>query len=263
MAQQRMADAPRVLLVDDDQDLLEELAEGLAIEEFPALIASSAEEAMMLLTRNPSLAYVVTDLMMPGIGGLEFIGKIASLRSRRQIVSIVVTGAATLEHAVSALRHGVTDFLQKPVAAAEIAHVVRRYQKLHAAEASTIGDIGTSMRREILETLIKSLKERSRVFGDGLVGDPVWEMLLDLAIAQERGEAVSTTSLCIGARIATTTGLRRIDELERMGMIKRKADTSDRRRMMVTLTPLGDERMQAFLDQFGKRFLPLREMPRS
>jgi len=121
MAQQRMTDAPRVLLVDDDREMRDELAEDLAFEEIAALTASSAAEAMTLLTRNPSLVYVVTDLMMPGIGDLEFIGKLVSLQPRRQIVSIVVTGAASLKYAVTALRYGVTDFLQKPVAAGEIA----------------------------------------------------------------------------------------------------------------------------------------------
>jgi DNA-binding MarR family transcriptional regulator len=82
-------------------------------------------------------------------------------------------------------------------------------------------------------------------------------MLLDLAFARERGEALSTTSLSIGAGIPATTGLRRLDEMEKLGLITRRIDPADRRRMMVTLTDAGAVQMQEFLDRFSKRFLTL------
>lgn len=244
----------RVLLVEDDSDLLEELAAGLSLEGHDALTAASAEEALVLLQHTPSIESVVTDLMMPGMGGLEFLKKMTALKSRRRLVSVVITGGATIDSAVAALRYGAMDFLQKPVTAAEIATALRRHE---VAPPVPIGKESPSY-GEILAALMRSGKERAKFFGPDIGLDPVWDMLLDLAVAAERGEAVSTTSLCIGAEIPITTGLRRLDEFEAHGLIERYPDRVDRRRVMVRLSRLGEERMHAFLDRFTARFMPQR-----
>jgi CheY-like chemotaxis protein len=240
-----------VLLVEDDPDLLEELADGLSLEGHDALTATSAEEGLALLQKTPSLEYVVTDLMMPGMGGMEFLKKMALLKPGRRLVSVVITGGATIENAVAALRYGVTDFLQKPVTAVEIATALQRYEVAPAADIRT----ESPSRDEMLTALMRSGKECARIFGEEIRFDPVWDLLLDLALSAERGEAVSTTGLCNGAGLPTTTGLRRLDELEANGLIERYPDQVDRRRVMVRLSRLGEERMHAFLDRFTARFM--------
>jgi ActR/RegA family two-component response regulator len=252
------SEAVRVLLVDDDPDLLDELAEGLAFEGLAAMTARSAPDAMTLLAEHASLQYVVTDLMMPGIGGFELLNKIASLRPRRRVVTVVMTGAATLEGAVSAIRYGVTDFLQKPVSASEVAGALRRRGADTASPADPGPPNSSPTRSEMLGAILGARKERTRLFGEHMATEAFWDMLLDLAFARERGEALSTTSLSIGAGIPATTGLRRLDEMEKLGLITRRIDPADRRRMMVTLTDAGAVQMQEFLDRFSKRFLTLR-----
>lgn len=251
-------EAARVLLVDDDPDLLDELAEGLAFEGLAAVTATSAREALALLVDRVALQYVVTDLMMPGIGGFELLNKIASLKPQRRIVTVVMTGAATLEGAVSAIRYGVTDFLQKPVSASEVAAALRRRgaDAVLSADSKLAGDAAT--RSEILGAILTERKERARLFGEQMATEAFWDMLLDLAFANERGEALSTTSLCIGAGIPPTTGLRRLDEMEKLGLIARHTDPADRRRVMVTLTDAGEAQMQEFIERFSKRFVTLR-----
>ena len=242
--------------MDDDKDLLEELADALALEGFPAVAAVSAADAAACLMREPSITYVVTDLMIPGTGGLELIRKIAGLRPQGQIRCIVMSGAATLDDAVSAIRHGAMDFLHKPVTGDKITRVLRSHESLPGAAAG-IRVATPSARSEIPDRLLTVEKERRKLFRGDLVGDPVWEMLLDLASASERGEAVALTSLCVGAGLPYRTGLRRLDDLERLGLIERQTSIADRRRVMGRLTPLGQERMQACLGHFGKRFAPL------
>jgi ActR/RegA family two-component response regulator/DNA-binding MarR family transcriptional regulator len=246
----------QVLLVDDDRDLLEELAEGLAFEGLPAMTALSAADAITLLARNHSLCYVVTDLMMPGIGGLELINKIATIKPLRDVVTVVMTGAATLESATIAIRYGVSDFLQKPVSAREVANALRR-RGVDTADVEPRNASAT--RREILSAILDDRKDRTKLFGEFIATDPVWDMLLDLAYAKESNEAVSTTNLCIGAGVPITTGLRRLDELEKLGLVVRQPDPADRRRIMVTLTAIGEAQMQEFLERFSKRFITLRD----
>lgn len=249
----------RVLVVDDDQDLLEELAEGLAFEGIAAMTASSAADALTLLAGNVNLDYLVTDLMMPGIGGFELLNKIAALKRRRKVVTVVMTGAATLEGAVSAIRYGVTDFLQKPVSASEVANVLRRQGATSVVEDDERSVKGMATRSETLEAILTARKERVKVFGEQIAAEALWYMLLDLAFAKERGEEVSTTSLCIGAGVPPTTGLRRLEEMEKLGLIARHADTTDRRRVMVTLTEAGEGRINEFLDRFSQCFLTRRD----
>lgn len=246
---------PQVLIVDDDQDLLAELAEGLAFEGFPAMTALSAADAISLLARNVELRYVITDLMMPGINGLELINKIASLKPRRKVVTIVMTGVATLESAMIAIRYGVSDFLQKPVTASEVAYALRR-RSVDASDDVPENDLAT--RSEILGAILGERKDRTKLFGEHIATGPFWDMLLDLAYANERGEAVSTTNLCIGAGVPITTGIRRLDEMEKQGLIVRQTDPADRRRVMFTLTAEGEAQMQEFLNRFGKRFVTQR-----
>jgi len=248
-------DLAQVLIVDDDPVLLEELAEGLALEGLPAVSASSSADAIALFIHNHALRYIVTDLMMPGIGGLELINKIASLKPRRQVVTVVMTGAGTLESATIAIRYGVSDFLQKPVSASEVAHALRR-RGAEALDLEPQNPLAT--RGEILSACLRERKDRAKLFGEHIATDPFWDMLLDLAYAKERGEAVSTTNLCLGAAVPITTGIRRLDEMEKLGFIARQTDPADRRRVMVTLTAAGEARMQEFLHRFSKRFLTLR-----
>jgi FixJ family two-component response regulator/DNA-binding MarR family transcriptional regulator len=253
----RTSETVRVLLVDDDPDLLDELAEGLAFEGLSAMTASSAAEALTLLAQDTALEYVVTDIMMPGIGGFELLNKIAALKPRRRIVTVVMTGAATLEGAVSAIRYGVTDFLQKPVSASEIASALRRRGADSVVADDTRAD-EVATRSEILGALLSTRKERTKLFGEHIATEPFWDILLDLAFAKERGESLSTTSLCIGAGIPATTGLRRLEEMERLGLISRQTDPADRRRVMIALTAAGEAQMQKYVDRFSKRFVTLR-----
>lgn len=91
---------PRVLLVDDDPDLLIELQDGLEVMGIPALTASTAAEALGLVQEHESIQVVVTDLQLPRIDGIELLQKLALRRRRRRIAAIVVTGHASLDRVV-------------------------------------------------------------------------------------------------------------------------------------------------------------------
>lgn len=244
---------PKVLIVDDDPLVLEELAEGLAALGHPVLSASSANEALVLVDQHPELKVVVTDIQMPHINGIELLQKFAYRRKQRPLTAIVITGNASFDRAVAALRLHAIDFLQKPVMPEEVAHAIERALALSAELPAASGTTQVPKHPEYLQALIAARADRDTIFNSGLFSDPAWDMMLDLALAEASDRAISVTSLCLASRAPTTTALRRIDDLQEANLIERMPDQKDRRRIMVQLTQLGRERMQEFTDRQRKR----------
>ncbi|RMG96829.1 MAG: DNA-binding response regulator [Candidatus Dadabacteria bacterium] len=102
---------PRILIVDDEADLVETLARAARREGYEVDTALSGAGAWDRLATRPYDA-VVTDLRMPGMGGAELMDRIVERGVRTRVV--VITGYATLQAAIDCLRKGAVDFLQKP-----------------------------------------------------------------------------------------------------------------------------------------------------
>jgi hypothetical protein len=90
-------------------------------------------------------------------------------------------------------------------------------------------------------------EEKRRLFGNALMPDPAWEMLVELMLGRYTGRRICVTSLCLASRTPVTTALRRIEELVEEGLVVRTRDPSDRRRSYVSLSQLGFERMAQYL----------------
>ena len=88
---------------------------------------------------------------------------------------------------------------------------------------------------------------RAEFFGDGLFGEPAWDILLDLFAAARAQEVRSIKSVCLSSHVPEATALRYIDLLAAQGLVERKLDRTDRRRKYLSLTPLGERKMRDFL----------------
>lgn len=92
-------------------------------------------------------------------------------------------------------------------------------------------------------------RKRAAIFGNpDLFGEPAWDILLDLYIAQAEGKQVSVSSACIGSAAPPTTGLRWLGVLADEGLVVREADAEDQRRVLVRLTPAGQAAMDRFFE---------------
>ena len=113
---------------------------------------------------------------------------------------------------------------------------------------------------DMAERLYKFRRNREvrieRAFGQGLFADPSWDILLDLFIHHARGVDVSVSSACQGSFSPATTALRHLAELERRGVIVRRAHPSDRRVLHVSLTTEALDVIQSILMDFIQLFAP-------
>ncbi len=92
-------------------------------------------------------------------------------------------------------------------------------------------------------------RKRAAIFGNPeLFGEPAWDILLDLYIAQADDKPVSVSSACIGSAAPATTGLRWLGVLADEGLVVRENDTGDNRRVLVRLSHTGIKAMERFLD---------------
>lgn len=102
---------------------------------------------------------------------------------------------------------------------------------------------------ERAERLYRERRRRDARMGatSELFGEPSWDMLLDLFIAQGRARPVSVSSACIASSTPQSTALRYVGLLEKEGLIRRAKDPQDGRRQYLELTDVGFSNMQAYL----------------
>ena len=102
---------PVLLLVDDEPAVLDPLSRFLAHEGYDVRRATNGDEALRILQREP-IAVCVADVCMDGIDGFELLHRARGLQMDTAFV--LMSGHATLDSAVAALRAGASDFLTKP-----------------------------------------------------------------------------------------------------------------------------------------------------
>ncbi len=112
-----------ILIVDDDYDMLELLQRHLKDLHFHSFKASSATEAIDILKHN-AVDLLITDLQMPGIGGMELI-KYADDHFPK-LPKLVITGFPSIDGALNAMKSGALDYLVKPFTAEELKSLVEK-----------------------------------------------------------------------------------------------------------------------------------------
>ncbi len=98
-----------------------------------------------------------------------------------------------------------------------------------------------------VRTLIRARRARAQYFLTDLFADPAWDILLDLFSARLEHKAVSVSSLCIAAAVPPTTALRWIKTMTDEGLLERKPDPADGRRIFIDLSDRATTAMEAYL----------------
>ena len=119
--------SPRILIVDDEVEITEILADLLS-EEYDCTRAGSAEEALSRL-QDVEFQLVISDITMPGMSGLDMIPHVKELSP--DTVVVMISGMQTVESAIGALRLGAFDYLMKPFDLRQVEAVVKRALEHH------------------------------------------------------------------------------------------------------------------------------------
>src|SRR5580698_372679 len=121
----------RILIIDDNETMREGLGATVRRMGHEALLAASGDEGLkQLAPGRPAVDFVITDLKMDGVGGLEVVR--AVLERDPECPVMIVTAFGTVETAVEAMRLGAFDFLQKPFAPEVVRLKVARALELRA-----------------------------------------------------------------------------------------------------------------------------------
>ncbi len=139
-----------VLVVDDERSNVESLEKIFVREGMRVLSANDAKQALEI-ARAHKIQVLLTDLMMPGTTGLELLRAIKEVRPEVEVV--LMTAFGSVEAAVSAMREGAYDFVEKPLKRVSIVKSVRKAaerQSLLAENRSLEDEIKILTRREIV-----------------------------------------------------------------------------------------------------------------
>ena len=103
----------------------------------------------------------------------------------------------------------------------------------------------------LIEKILRMRRLRGRYFKPDLFADPAWDILLELCAAHSHNRQVSVTSLCIGANVPTTTAMRWIALMTEEGLLNRRDDPLDRRRVYIAITDDVARALARYFDKVG------------
>jgi len=113
----------RILVVDDDKQLADNLVEYLSKLGYPAAPAYGGREGLDKFEQG-DFQLVITDLMMPEMDGMELLSAVRRIDNRT--IVIMVTGYGTIDSAVGAIKKGAYDYISKPFKMEELEIIVKR-----------------------------------------------------------------------------------------------------------------------------------------
>jgi signal transduction histidine kinase/FixJ family two-component response regulator len=239
----------RVMVVDDERDIRDGSKRIIERLGFEAEVAERGSEALERL-KQKRFSIVLLDLKMPGMDGMEVLGHIREMDESTLV--IVITGFATVETAIEAMKQGAYDFIPKPFEPDQLRIVVNR-----AAEKITITHQAQMLARERQRTLIDLDTEKSRLstilqsLPDGVIVtnalakvvliNPAARQMLELPTEMETGRD-------IGVYIANENITRLIGEISQGKHIDyediapQEIETDEQRYLMLKVQPVLGER---------------------
>jgi len=120
---------PKILLIDDEDDILRVLSMSLRSDGYEVVTAASGKEGIEVF-QDQLPQIILTDIKMPGMDGLQVLRHIKELSPDTEV--IIITGHGDIDSAIEALQYGASDFINKPVKDEALSIALKRAEeKLH------------------------------------------------------------------------------------------------------------------------------------
>ena len=151
----------RILIVDDDHKVRATISKILKTKGYQIDEASSGKEAIEKALSN-DFDIVLLDLMMPTVSGMDVLVELR--KSKPKTKEIMMTGFATVNNAVEAIKRGASDYISKPFKAEELDATIRRCLEEARFDMSikkldldfTLSSLSSSIRRKIVKLLFQN-----------------------------------------------------------------------------------------------------------
>jgi len=127
----------RILIADDEPHIGRIIQMKLEQGPFEVILAEDGEAALEAIERDPGIALVVLDLMMPKLSGLDVLSRLRSNQSTRALPTIILTAAGEEDQERNAMRLGATEFLTKPFSPKKLYTMVAQLLDIPMAPAAT------------------------------------------------------------------------------------------------------------------------------
>ncbi len=168
-------DPGKIVVIDDELSLREGARRILTRMDYEVFLAEQGETGLEIL-RNEPAGIVLLDMKMPGMDGMDVLAEIMAMN--RGIIVIVITGYATVETAIQAMKMGAYDFIPKPYEPDQLRMIINRAtetlklkiekETLERERKRTLADLNTEQSR--IHTILESLPNGVLVTGsDGRV----------------------------------------------------------------------------------------------
>jgi len=156
----------RVLIVDDEVRALRLMSRVLGSSAIACHTAESAADALAILRQAPDIDVVLSDIYMPTTDGIEFLGTVRrEFADRPWLQLLLVTGQASLETAVAAMRLEASDYLFKPIEPKSlresVQHALTRAESIRKVRSAAADPTGSRELLQIADTA-KALAEDMR-----------------------------------------------------------------------------------------------------
>jgi len=173
----KISEKATILVIDDEKAMRDSCCQVLTKDRYRTETAENADSGLQKIREiKPDL--VLVDLKMPGMSGMELLERISDIDPN--IVSVVITGYATIESAVEAMKRDAYDFLPKPFTPDQLRIVTRRGLERRAltVEAAKLQQEKEKMKENFitlvshqLRSPLASIQQYFEVILEGFVGD--------------------------------------------------------------------------------------------
>jgi len=144
---------PRILIVDDEKEFVDALAERLTLRDYDVTTCLSGEDAVETL-KGLNFDVVILDVSMPGMDGVETLREIKKIKPLTEV--LMLTGRATVESAIDGMKLGALDYLMKPC---DTELLVSKINMAHERKVEHEERIREAKVREFISSPRSALKE--------------------------------------------------------------------------------------------------------